>query len=52
MNVLISYCEGKFISKYIATIGVDYGVKPVDLGDFQVRGEPKRVASCSEHRMC
>ncbi|GMH35582.1 hypothetical protein BSKO_03450 [Bryopsis sp. KO-2023] len=31
------YCEGKFISKYVATIGVDYGVKPVDFGDFEVR---------------
>eukprot|EP00636_Phaeomonas_parva_P009638 CAMPEP_0118871640 /NCGR_PEP_ID=MMETSP1163-20130328/14129_1 /TAXON_ID=124430 /ORGANISM="Phaeomonas parva, Strain CCMP2877" /LENGTH=211 /DNA_ID=CAMNT_0006806757 /DNA_START=285 /DNA_END=920 /DNA_ORIENTATION=+ len=23
------YCEGRFVSKYISTIGVDYGVKPV-----------------------
>lgn len=31
------YCEGKFVAKYIPTIGVDYGVKPVSLGDFEVR---------------
>ena len=23
------YCEGKFVRRYISTIGVDYGVKPV-----------------------
>lgn len=23
------YCEGKFVSKYLTTIGCDYGVKPV-----------------------
>lgn len=37
--LLVRYCEGKFISKYISTIGVDYGVKPVDFGEFQVRFE-------------
>eukprot|EP00879_Flechtneria_rotunda_P011057 GHRR01011553.1.p1 GENE.GHRR01011553.1~~GHRR01011553.1.p1 ORF type:complete len:211 (+),score=49.86 GHRR01011553.1:680-1312(+) len=31
------YCEEKFISKYIPTIGVDYGVKPVKFGDHEVR---------------
>jgi len=31
------YCEGKFVSRYIATIGVDYGVKPVSVGRFEVR---------------
>lgn len=34
------YCEERFISKYIATIGVDYGVKPVKLsgvGGNQIR---------------
>ena len=33
------YCEERFVSKYIATIGVDYGVKPVKLdrlGDFRI----------------
>ena len=25
------YCEERFVSKYIATIGVDYGVKPVQV---------------------
>ena len=26
------------MQKYIPTIGVDYGVKPVKLGDYEVRG--------------
>lgn len=30
------YCEEKFVSKYIPTIGVDYGVKPVKFGDYEV----------------
>lgn len=25
------YCEGKFVSRYISTIGVDFGVKPVKI---------------------
>lgn len=32
------YCEDRFVNKYIATIGVDYGVKPV-----QVEGNDVRV---------
>ena len=31
------YCEGRFINKYIQTVGVDYGVKPVDLDGRKVR---------------
>ena len=31
------YCEGKFVSRYIATIGIDYGVKPVKVEDLEVR---------------
>jgi DnaJ family protein C protein 27 len=31
------YCEERFISKYIATIGVDYGVKPVQIDGISVR---------------
>jgi len=31
------YCEEKFIQKYIPTIGVDYGVKPVKLGEYELR---------------
>lgn len=27
------YCEGRFVPKYIATIGVDYGVKTVQYDD-------------------
>ena len=33
------YCEERFVTKYIATIGVDYGVKPVKidrLGEFRI----------------
>lgn len=25
------YCEDRFVNKYIATIGVDYGVKPIQI---------------------
>ena len=25
------YCEDKFVSKYVATIGIDFGVKPIQL---------------------
>jgi len=31
------YCEERFVSKYIATIGVDYGVKPVNIDGTDVR---------------
>mmetsp|Transcript_25971 Transcript_25971/g.76968 ORF Transcript_25971/g.76968 Transcript_25971/m.76968 type:complete len:206 (-) Transcript_25971:497-1114(-) len=31
------YCEEKFVQKYIPTIGVDYGVKPVKMGEYEVR---------------
>ena len=33
------YCEERFVTKYIATIGVDYGVKPVKIervGEFRI----------------
>ncbi len=30
------YCEEKFVSKYIPTIGVDYGVKPNKYNDYEV----------------
>src|SRR5690348_15129636 len=32
------YCEERFVTKYISTIGIDYGVKPVT-----VRGQHVRV---------
>ena len=35
--IIKRYCEEKFVAKYIATIGVDYGVKPVTIGGRQVR---------------
>lgn len=31
------YCEERFVSKYIATIGVDYGVKPVKVDQMDIR---------------
>lgn len=32
------YCEGRFVQKYITTIGIDYGVKPV-----RARGQDLKV---------
>jgi DnaJ family protein C protein 27 len=31
------FCEERFVSKYITTIGVDYGVKPVQIDSGEVR---------------
>ena len=31
------FCEERFVQKYIATIGVDYGVKPVKVDGLDVR---------------
>jgi len=31
------YCEGRFVQKYITTIGVDYGVKPVQILGHNVK---------------
>mmetsp|Transcript_395 Transcript_395/g.1295 ORF Transcript_395/g.1295 Transcript_395/m.1295 type:complete len:192 (+) Transcript_395:66-641(+) len=31
------YCEEKFVSRYIGTIGVDYGVKAMKLGEVDMR---------------
>ncbi|KAH7821568.1 RJL, Ras superfamily GTPase [Monocercomonoides exilis] len=31
------FCEKKFVSKYISTIGVDFGMKPIDVGGVDVR---------------
>lgn len=31
------FCEDRFVSKYIATIGIDYGVKPVQVDGSEVR---------------
>ena len=30
------YCEDRFVQKYIATIGIDYGVKPVQVDGSEV----------------
>uniref|UniRef100_A0A7S0RR07 Uncharacterized protein n=1 Tax=Pyramimonas obovata TaxID=1411642 RepID=A0A7S0RR07_9CHLO len=35
--VIKRYCEEKFVQKYIGTIGVDYGVKAIKLGGYDVR---------------
>ena len=31
------YCEGRFVAKYVQTVGVDYGVKPVNVDGAAVR---------------
>ncbi|KAI8813026.1 RJL family GTPase [Cladochytrium replicatum] len=31
------YCEQRFISDYIPTIGIDYGVKAITIGDSEVK---------------
>ena len=31
------YCEEKFVSRYIATIGVDFGVKPIEISGYEVK---------------
>lgn len=43
------YCEEKFVTKYIPTIGVDYGVKPVRLGDYELRVNLWDLAGGSEY---
>lgn len=35
--VIKRFCEEKFVSKYISTIGIDYGVKPVVVAGSEVR---------------
>lgn len=30
------FCEGRFVSRYIPTIGVDYGVKKIEVKGFKV----------------
>jgi DnaJ family protein C protein 27 len=34
--IIKRYCEGRFIQKYITTIGVDYGVKKVNISGNKV----------------
>lgn len=45
--IIKRYCEGKFVNKYITTIGVDYGVKKVAINNkniavnfFDISGSP------------
>lgn len=35
--VIKRFCEEKFVSKYISTIGIDYGVKPIAVCGKEVR---------------
>ncbi len=35
--IIKRFCEERFVSKYIATIGVDYGVKPVEIENMNVK---------------
>jgi len=35
--VIKRFCEGRFVTKYISTVGVDYGVKPVQIENKTVR---------------
>ncbi|KAK3284655.1 hypothetical protein CYMTET_7707 [Cymbomonas tetramitiformis] len=43
------YCEEKFVQKYIGTIGVDYGVKSVRLGNWDLRVNLWDLAGGSEY---
>lgn len=36
--IIKRYCEGRFVSKYITTIGIDYGVKKI-----KVAGKPVAI---------
>jgi DnaJ family protein C protein 27 len=35
--IIKRYCEERFVSKYISTIGIDYGVKPTTINQRDVR---------------
>eukprot|EP00239_Pterosperma_sp_CCMP1384_P012032 CAMPEP_0197865030 /NCGR_PEP_ID=MMETSP1438-20131217/43430_1 /TAXON_ID=1461541 /ORGANISM="Pterosperma sp., Strain CCMP1384" /LENGTH=250 /DNA_ID=CAMNT_0043483433 /DNA_START=443 /DNA_END=1195 /DNA_ORIENTATION=- len=43
------YCEEKFVQKYIGTIGVDYGVKAVKMGNVDVRVNLWDLAGSSDY---
>ena len=34
--IIKRYCEGRFVSKYITTIGIDYGVKKIKVAGRQI----------------
>mmetsp|Transcript_14286 Transcript_14286/g.42604 ORF Transcript_14286/g.42604 Transcript_14286/m.42604 type:complete len:392 (+) Transcript_14286:66-1241(+) len=36
-TIIKRYCEGRFVQKYITTIGIDYGVKPVRLNGHDLK---------------
>ena len=35
--IIKRYCEEKFVSRYISTIGVDFGVKPMEINGYDVK---------------
>ncbi|GBF91615.1 hypothetical protein Rsub_04355 [Raphidocelis subcapitata] len=39
--IIKRYCEGKFVARYIPTIGVDFGVKPVRVNLWDMAGAPE-----------
>ena len=43
--VIKRYCEGRFVTKYIPTIGIDFGVKKVDLSKTAVLQSSQRTVS-------
>lgn len=44
------YCEGKFVQKYITTIGVDYGVKLVQVNGLAVKVNFFDMSGSAEHK--
>lgn len=43
------YCEEKFVSKYISTIGVDFGVKSIVVDNHQVKANFWDLAGAAEY---
>jgi small GTP-binding protein len=36
-KMMTKYCEGVFKESYVATIGVDFKLKDIKIGDLQIR---------------
>ena len=32
-----NYCEGRFVKRYLPTIGIDYGVRNIDISGQQIK---------------
>ena len=48
------FCEERFVSKYISTIGIDYGVKPTTVKGKDVRvnvSSSFKTAACYFHAL-